>query len=494
MRKPMEEKMSRTCVRTISLIVTTMGVGLSSVAAATDPMLERAAATMRVNDLKSVHYAGDGIGWTFGQAYKPGEAWPKIKLNSWARTINYETGAMREEIVLTRAEALGGGGYPHTASQRNEQYLHGDFAWNQTPGGLAAGPRFVGDRVHALWITPYGVLKAALRNNAKVGTRTVDGKSITTVAFTEPGRFRAVAYLDGGRVVRVESRIPDPVLGETDVVTTYGGYADFGGFAFPTRVKQAQGGHPTLDLTVREVVPNAPADIALPDAVPTATERVTADKVADGVWFIAGGSHNSVAIEMKDYMILVETPLNDGRSLPVIEQVKKLVPGKPLRYVVNSHSHFDHSGGLRAAVGEGATIVTQAQNKTYFQRAFATPSTIAPDHLAKSGKKARIVTVEEKMVLRDGARTVEFYHVGDSHHSDTFLMAYLPKEKLLIEADSFTPGPPNAPPPAQTNPNNANLVDNLAKLKLPVDRILPLHGRVVPLSDLYAAAGAKQTN
>ena len=156
---------------------------------------------------------------------------------------------------------------------------------------------------------------------------------MTTLSFTEPGRFRAVAYIDGGRVVRVESRIPDPVLGETDVVTTYGGYADFGGFAFPTRITQTQGGYPVLDLAVREVVPNAPADIALPDAVRTATERVTVDKVADGVWFVAGGSHNSVAIEMKDYLILVEAPLNDGRTVPVIDAGEEARAGQahPLR-------------------------------------------------------------------------------------------------------------------------------------------------------------------
>jgi glyoxylase-like metal-dependent hydrolase (beta-lactamase superfamily II) len=334
-------------------------------------------------------------------------------------------------------------------------------------------------------------LKAALRNDAKVGTRTIDGKSMTTVSFTEPGRFRAVAFLDGGRVVRVESRMPDPILGEVDVVTTYAGYSDFGGFAFPTRVMQTQGGHRTLDLTVREVVPNAPADIALPDVVRTASERVTTDKVADGVWFIAGGSHNSVAIEIKDYVILVEAPLTDGRTLPVIEQVKKLAPGKPIRYVVNSHAHFDHSGGLRAAVAEGATIVTQEQNKAYLERAFATRSTIAPDALEKSGRKARIMSVGEKTVLRDGSRSVELYHVADSHHTDAFLMAYLPKEKLLIEADSFTPGPPGAQPPAQLNPHHTNLIDNLAQLKLPVDRILPLHGRVVPAAELYAAVGSK---
>jgi len=73
-------------------------------------------------------------------------------------------------------------------------------------------------------------------------------------------------------------------------------------------------------------------------------------------------------------------------------------------------------------------------------------------------------------------------------------MVYLPSEKLLIEADSFTPGPPNSPPPTVLNPNTTNLVDNLQQLKLPVDRILPLHGRVVPASELYATTGSKSPN
>ena len=482
-------------VRGIAVIGVAALAGLSTPAWAADAALERAVAASRANDVKSIRYTADGIGYTFGQAYKPGQPWPKIRINSFVRTINYDTGAMREEIVLTRAEALGGGGYPHTASQRNDQYVSGGYAWNQTAAGPAAGPRFVVARVHQLWISPYGVLKAALRNNASVGTQTAGGTALTTLRFTEPGRFRAVAYVDGaGRVVRVESRVPDPVLGETDVVTTYADYRDFRGFAFPTRIAQSAGGAPVLDLTVRDVEPNAPADIALPDAVRNAAERVTVEKVADGVWFLAGGSHNSVAIEMKDHMILVETPLNDGRSVPVIAEVRKLAPGKPIRYVINSHTHFDHSGGLRTAVAEGATIVTQAQNKPYFERALATPNTIAPDLPAKSGKKAKFVTVGDKMVMRDGTHTVELYHVGDSNHSDTFLMVYLPKERILIEADSFTPGPPNAPPPSQLNPNNTNLVDNLKTRGLVVDRILPLHGRVVPVGDLYAAVGEKAPN
>jgi glyoxylase-like metal-dependent hydrolase (beta-lactamase superfamily II) len=295
-------------------------------------------------------------------------------------------------------------------------------------------------------------------------------------------------------VETVESRFPDPVMGDTTTVTTYTDYRDFGGVKFPTRIRQSQGGFPVLDLTVRDVQPNAPADIQLPDLVRNASERVTTEKVAEGVWFLAGGSHNSVAIEMKDYVVLVETPLNDGRSGPVIDEVKKLVPGKPIRYVVNSHSHFDHSGGLRAAVAEGATIITQAQNQPYYERVFAVPNTINPDRLAKSGKKAKFVAVNDKLVLSDGTRSLVIHHIDDSHHSDTFLMVYLPKEKLLIEADAFTPAAPNTPPPAQPNPHHTNLVDNLERLNLSVERIVPIHGRVVPVAELYTAVGMKAPN
>ena len=464
--------------------------GMATVANAADAALEKAAQAMGVTGLKSLRYSGDGIGYTFGQAYKPGLAWPKITIRSFVRTVNYETGSMRDEIVFQRAEALGGGGYPHAAPQRDDRYVSGGFAWNVVGNAPVAGPRFVADRVHQLWITPQGVLMAALKNNATVRQESRDGKTMTVAAFTEPGRFRAIAFIGpNGFVDRVESRFPDPVLGDTLVVTTYSDYRGFGNVNFPMRITQAQGGFPILDFTVREVQANAPADIALPDAVKSAAERVTADKVADGVWFIAGGSHNSVAIEMKDYMILVETPLNDGRSSPVIAEVKKLAAGKPIRYVINSHGHFDHSGGLRAAAAEGATIVTHSQNKAYFEKAFANPNAINPDALAKSGKKAKFITVDDKYVLKDGTRTVELYHVADSHHSDNFLMVYLPKERLLIEADSFTPLPPNASPPSPPNPLHVNLVDNLGTLKMPVDRILPLHGRIVPVSELYTAVG-----
>jgi glyoxylase-like metal-dependent hydrolase (beta-lactamase superfamily II) len=438
----------------------------------------------------TIRYAGEGTGWTFGQAYKPGMPWPKIDIQSQARTINYATGSMREEMAFNRGEPRGGGGYPLSGQARNDFYVSGGSAWNVTPAGAVPGPRFVTDRTHQLWVSPHGVINAASRNNATVRWVPANGKSLAAVSFTEPGKFAATAFINDDYLVeRVESRLPDPVLGEVSATTIYSNYRDYGGVKFPGRIQQSQGGHPTLDLTVKEVQPNAAADIQVPDNVRTATERVTAEKVADGVWFIAGGSHNSAVIEMKDHLILVEAPLNDARAAPVIAEAKKLAPGKPIRYVVNSHNHFDHSGGLRAAAAEGATVIAQAESKAYFERALATQTKIAPDLLTKSGKKITVRPVNDSMTLSDGARTVELRRITGGPHTETFLMVYLPKERLLIEADAYTPLAPNAKPPATPNANNVNLIENIERQKLAVDRILPLHGRVVPLADLYTTAG-----
>ena len=221
--------------------------------------------------------------------------------------------------------------------------------------------------------------------------RTVAGKSQATVSFTEPGLYAATAFINDDYLVeRVESRVPDAVLGETEVVTVYSDYRDYGGVKFPARIQQSAGGHPVLDVNVKEVQPNAPADFQVPELVHVFTERVTTEKLADGVWFVAGGSHNSVAIEMKDHIVLVEAPLAEMRAAPVIEQVKQLAPGKPIAWVINTHTHFDHSGGLRTAAAEGATIITHTDNVPYFERAFAVHSKIKPDRLASSGKRLHL--------------------------------------------------------------------------------------------------------
>lgn len=453
------------------------------------PLLAQASASMGAPQVKSLRYVASGTGYTFGQAFKPGSAWPRVTLHSVTRTIDYEAGAMRDEVVLSRAEPQGGGGYPLSGQQRNDQFVSGELAWNQTPAGAAPGPRFVADRLHQLWITPHGVLKAAARNQAEP-SRQADGSA--ALAFTEPGRFSATVKIGAdGLVTQVDSVFPDPVLGDTRTVTEYADYRDAGGgIRFPMRIRQSMAGFPVLDLTVQEVQVNAaPTALQVPEAARNTAERVTAEKVAEGVWFLGGGSHNSVAIEQRDHLVLVETPLNDARTQAVIAQAKSLAPGKPIRFAINSHAHFDHAGGVRAAVAEGAAIVTQAANVPYFESAFAQPSRVRPDRMAQEGKRIGTVAVGDKLVMGDASRPIELHRIRDSVHSDSFLMVYLPNEKLLIQADAYTPGAPNTPPPAVPNANNVNLIANIERLDLKVERILPLHGRVVALAELYTTAG-----
>src|SRR5438094_43129 len=192
----------------------------------------------------------------------------------------------------------------------------------------------------------------------------------------------------------------------------------------------------------------------------------------------------TVTLDAKNLVQKVET-----RAMAVIAAVKQNIPNKPIRYVVNSHHHFDHLGGLRACAAEGATILTQAANKPYYEKIWAQPHTIMPDRLVKEKKKGIIEGVADKRVLTDGSRTVELYKLTGTNHVDTMLIGYLPKEKVLIEADVYTPGPANAPAPARPSPEAVNLYDQIQRLKLDVQQITPLHGRLVSIDDLRKAIG-----
>ncbi|MBC7469383.1 MAG: MBL fold metallo-hydrolase [Ramlibacter sp.] len=452
-------------------------------------VLEQADQAMGGSNLKTLRYSGRGSGGTFGQAFLPEVAWPRVVYTSFSRDVDYANAAMREEFVRTRAQPAGGGGLPPMGmgDQRAIGLLRGSSAWNLAGQTPSAAPLAVDGRIHDLWTTPHGVIKAALKNGGTV--RTEDGKSL--VSFTEPGRFRATVRISAaGLVERVDSVQPNPVLGDTKVVTLYSNYRDFGGIKFPGRIVQEQAGSNVLELDVAEVVPNAPVAIETPPSVPTFVERVTVEKAADGVWFLTGGSHNSVAIEMKDHLILVESPLYDGRALAVFAEATKLVPGKPVRTVINSHHHFDHAGGLRTAVAEGATLIVSEYALNWYRRVLANPNSISPDAMARSGRQPVLMPATAPLHrIEDATRTVEIHQLGDSFHAQAFMMVWLPRERLLVLADEYTPGPPNAPRPAQINPNHHNLVRNIERLKLDVDRILPLHGRMVPVAELYTAVG-----
>jgi gluconolactonase len=195
-----------------------------------------------------------------------------------------------------------------------------------------------------------------------------------------------------------------------------------------------------------------------------------------------------VLVEQSDHLVVIEAPQHEARSLAVIEKARELARGKPIRYVVNTHAHFDHSGGLRTYVDEGAIVVTHATNRPFYEQAWSAPRTVSPDRLARSGKTPQFETFTGRHVLA-GEHPIEIHPIAGNGHNDAFALVYLPAQRLLVEADAYTPAAPNTPPPAAPNPFSVNLLENIERLKLDVAQIAPLHGRLVSLRDLRAAVG-----
>jgi glyoxylase-like metal-dependent hydrolase (beta-lactamase superfamily II) len=213
-----------------------------------------------------------------------------------------------------------------------------------------------------------------------------------------------------------------------------------------------------------------------------------AQEIADGVWFLTGGAPLSILVEFNDHFVVIEAPQDDEHTNSIIAEVKRRVPAKPIRYLVNTHLHFDHSGGLRGFVAEGVTIITHRLNKPYLERILKNPFQLNPDRLARAPRTPVIEEVGDKRVLTDGRRTLELHHLRGNLHNDALLIAYLPKEKLLIQADAFHPRTGAAPLPSPS-PFTVNLLENIQRLNLDVAQLVHVHGGVDPLAALVKAAG-----
>jgi len=443
-------------------------------------VLANASKAMGADNLKSVQYYGTATEFAFGQAVNPGSAWPGFADKSYTRTINYETPAWRVDRVLAEIPAgRRGGGLPPGPTQ--SVVIGANTPWAQQVD---------------LWLTPYGFLRAAASNNASVAAKSMNGKKYTVVTFTAPNKAKFNGYIDAQNMLeKVETWIDTPMLGDTLVEVTYSGYKDFGGVKFPTSIEQKQGGYPTLDLSVTDVKPDAAANIQGNPAGAPQTPPATSQKLADGVFLILP-AYAALAVDFKDYIVVVEGPQSEERANAVITEAKRDIPNKPIKYVVNTHNHFDHAGGLRTFVAEGATIITHQGNKAYYQKILALPHTLNPDRQATAKKKILIETMADKKVLTDGNHVIELYRMQGSNHNDGLIAAYLPKEKILVEADGFNPPAQiNAPPPNPVNPNTVNLVENIDRLKLDVETIIPIHypadSRKVATAELMRAVGKK---
>jgi glyoxylase-like metal-dependent hydrolase (beta-lactamase superfamily II) len=437
-----------------------------------------------MGNVTSIQYSGTGMNAFFGQALTAGEEWPRRDLASYTKTINYEQRSARDELNF--AQAVFGG------QQQNAQ-VNGDKAWNVGANGPVPQPAAAEERQLHIWLTPHGFLKAAAAASDAMLT---EDEGSSRISFTALGKYKVDGTIDqANHVTRVATQIANPVLGDTDIVATYSEYRDFGGIQFPGKILIEQGGFPLWDLTINAVMPNAALDLTVPENVAAATVppvQTMSTQLAPGVWHITGGSHHSVIVAFDEYVAVAEAPLDEQRSLAVLAEVKKLVPDKPVRYVLTTHHHFDHTGGLRTYAAEGATIVTHQSNVPYFEKTLMAPATISPDMQAKNQRMPMLQGVSDKYEISDGKQTIQVYATKGDTHTNEYTLIYLPRQRILIEGDAFSPGPPDAPPPATPPPNAVALYDSMQQLKLNVATIAPIHGRgAVPVAELRKFIGRK---
>ncbi len=459
----------------LSVIFTLSTLAVAAQAASLDGAIN----ALGADKVQSVSFTGAGQWYQFGQAPAPELTWPAFAVSRYVASIDYAQAAARVQInrfQLIEPKRV----RPLPVEQKVDQYISGGVAWNL---GVApaqpvatAQPAAIEERAAEIWATPQGFLKAA-RDNGAVSKPSRQG---VEVSFTLANKYLYVGYINQqDQLTRVRTWVDNPVLGDTEIQTTYSDYRDFSGVPFPAHVVRTQGGFPVLDIVVNEVKWNEAVNIQVPEVVanaPVPPVVVSSEKLADGVYYLRGGTHHSVVIEQKNHVVVVEAPLNEQRSLAVIDKVKELVPGKPIQFLINTHAHFDHSGGLRTFAAHGVKIVTPKTNVAYYQKVWANAHRINPDELSQSTHKPAFIAVADKKVLPDADHPIEIHAIAGNTHNDAFALVYLPREKILIEADAYTPLAANAPQPTSVNPYSFNLLENIEKRKLQVERIAALHG------------------
>lgn len=443
-----------------------------------------------IQAVKTLAIEGQGENYNLGQNLTPEAPLPVFDVTAYRRVIDLENGRWRQEQTRVARPPAG-----NTAPQKQVAALDGNVAFNVAPSGAAtrAVGRVATDRKGELRHHPLGILQAALKPDAKVTNARRSGQLEVVDVTTNEGVFTLAIDSTTKLPKSVTSMTDNVNLGDVALETQFGGYQDVGGLKLPMQITSRTDKYTLADIKVSNNTVNlAPGDLAAPATVKSApadppAPTVTVEALGKGLWMLAGQTHHSVLVEFADHLTLVEAPQNDARTLAVIAKARETVPGKPLTHLVMTHHHFDHSGGIRAAVAEGLTLITHESLKPFVEDVASRKHTIAPDALAKSPKPAKVETVGEEHVLTDAARTVNLYTIPGNQHATSLLMLYFPKEKVLTTADLYNPPAPNAPPPPSF-PFAGSLVDGVQTRKLAVSRLAGIHGRVVPFTDVVAAA------
>jgi len=354
-------------------------------------------------------------------------------------------------------------------------------------------------------LLPHLILQAALRRAntlRSLGTAQHNGRAQDVIDFTDADGSKLTLFFDAGTGVLTKTEgLSDRLLeGLTGVETLFTDYRTVSGVRVPFHAESRIAGRTTTSVSYNEIAFNvhpdsarfsAPADATIGPEVGGPNKPLTLTTLGRDVYYVdaieTGGIffYSAMFVVFSDYVLVVEAPLSDNVSQIIIAKIKETAPGKPIRYVVATHYHTDHTGGIRGYVAEGSTIITTPGNRGFFERLAAVAHPLNRDRLSQEPRAPAIETVAQKRVFTDGDHVVELYSLGPTSHADEMLVAYLPREKLAFVSDVFLVSYKGGNGAAE--PSTITFYDRVRQLHLDITTIAGGHGRLGTFEELKEA-------
>jgi glyoxylase-like metal-dependent hydrolase (beta-lactamase superfamily II) len=313
-----------------------------------------------------------------------------------------------------------------------------------------------------------------LEQSRSTGRTTIHGRACDGIVFADVDGTLVTLYFDATthRLARSEVVADDAERGDAAFTTDYSDYRAVGALTLPFKTHQDGPGVQQWESTITRIDFNAPlADslFTIPGDLERASFSPPIRKLGDGVY----GLQASIAVEFNNFVVVFDAYTDNRRSVGNIAQLRSVIPSKPIRYVVSSHYHHDHLGGSREYAALGANFITTRDAVQPLRDILRARHEIRPDSFSRSPRDVTIEVVDTVRVIEDGTRRLELYQIGPTAHVDQILIAYLPKERILIEGDLL-----DVPlgKPAAGGEDTEQFAKKIRELRLDVAQIVPVHG------------------